>query len=138
MLVKLWVKNDILNIQSVKEDQCNKNFLMFSPTFFNISPFLTNYKKSPFSTIFSNFSTFITILNNFVTIFPNFKKYWDLFIDFNVKVLFTCMLLTASSSFSTSQPDPDLEESVEDVEDEPDLDFQFALFQDGQCDLDFS
>ena len=33
------------------------------------------------------------------------------------------MLLTASSSFSSSQPDPDLEESIEDVEEEPDLEF---------------
>ena len=48
------------------------------------------------------------------------------------------MLLTASLSSSSSQPDPDLEESVEDVEAEPDLGFQFALFQDDQFDLDFS
>ena len=48
------------------------------------------------------------------------------------------MSLTASSSSSKSQPDPDLEESVEDVEAEPDLKFQFALFQDDQFDLDFS
>ena len=47
------------------------------------------------------------------------------------------MLLTASLSSSSSQPDPDLEESVEDVEAETDLKFQFALFQDGQFDLDF-
>ena len=33
------------------------------------------------------------------------------------------MLLTASSSSSLSQPDPDLEESVEAVEAEPDLEF---------------
>ena len=42
--------------------------------------------------------------------------------------LFTRMLLTVSSSSSSSQPDP--EESVEDVEAEPDLEFPFALFQD--------
>ena len=36
------------------------------------------------------------------------------------------MLLNASPS-SSSQPDPDLEESVEDVEAEPELEFQFAL-----------
>ena len=48
------------------------------------------------------------------------------------------MLLTASSLSSSSQPDPDLEESVENVETEPDLEFQFALFQDNQFDLDFS
>ena len=47
------------------------------------------------------------------------------------------MLLTASSSSSSSQPDPDLEEFVEDVEAEPDLEFQFAFFQDDQFDLDF-
>ena len=47
------------------------------------------------------------------------------------------MLLTASSS-SSSQPDPDLEEYVEDVQAEPGLEFQFALFQDDQSDLDFS
>ena len=47
------------------------------------------------------------------------------------------MLLTASSS-SSSQSDPDLEESVEDVQAEFDLEFQFALFQDDQFDLDFS
>ena len=34
------------------------------------------------------------------------------------------MLLTASSSSSSSQPDPDLEEFVEDAEAEPNLDFQ--------------
>ena len=48
------------------------------------------------------------------------------------------MLLTASSSSSSSKLDPDLEESVEDVEAEPDLEFQFALFQNDQFDLDFS
>ena len=48
------------------------------------------------------------------------------------------MLLTASSSCSSSQPDPDLEESVEDVEAEPDLEFQFALFQNDKSDMDFS
>ena len=48
------------------------------------------------------------------------------------------MLLTASLSSSSSQADPDLEESVEDVEAEPDLEFQFAFFQDYQFDLDFS
>ena len=48
------------------------------------------------------------------------------------------MLLTALSSSSSSQPDPDLEESVEDVEAEPNLEFQFALFKDDQSDLDFS
>ena len=32
------------------------------------------------------------------------------------------MLLIASSSFSSNQPDPHLEKSVEDVEAEPDLD----------------
>ena len=47
------------------------------------------------------------------------------------------MLLTASSSSSSSQPDPDLKESVEDVEAEPDLEFQFALFQDDQFELEF-
>ena len=47
------------------------------------------------------------------------------------------MLLTASLSSSSSQPEPDLEESVEDVEAEPDLEFQFALFHDDQFDLDF-
>ena len=40
------------------------------------------------------------------------------------------MLLTALSSSYSSQPDPDLEEPAEDVEAEPDLDFQFPLFQD--------
>ena len=48
------------------------------------------------------------------------------------------MLLTASSSSSSSQPDPDLEEPAEDVEAEPSLEFQFALFKDDQSDLDFS
>ena len=48
------------------------------------------------------------------------------------------MLLTGSSSSSSSQPDPDLEEFVEDVESKPDLEFQFAFFQDDQFDLDFS
>ena len=43
MLVKLWVKNDIFNILGVKEDQCKKLFLMFSPTFFNISPFFDEF-----------------------------------------------------------------------------------------------
>ena len=47
------------------------------------------------------------------------------------------MLLTASSSSSSSQPDPDLEEPAEDVEAEPNLEFQFALFKDDQSDLDF-
>ena len=36
------------------------------------------------------------------------------------------MLLTASSC----QPDPDFKESIEDVDVKPDLEFQFALFQD--------
>ena len=47
------------------------------------------------------------------------------------------MLLTASSSSSSSQPDPDLEEPAENVESEPNLDFQFALFKDDQSNLDF-
>ena len=49
------------------------------------------------------------------------------------------MLLTASSASSfSSQPDPDIKEPVEDVEEEPNLEFQFALFQDDQSDLDFT
>ena len=48
------------------------------------------------------------------------------------------MLSTASSSSSSSQPDPDIEEPAEDVEEEPNLEFQFALFKDDQSDLDFS
>ena len=48
------------------------------------------------------------------------------------------MLLTESSSSYSSQPDPDLEEPAEDVEAEPKLEFQFALFKDDQSDLDFS
>ena len=48
------------------------------------------------------------------------------------------MLLTTSSSSSLSQADTDLEESVADVEAEPDLEFQFAPFQDDQSDLDFA
>ena len=48
------------------------------------------------------------------------------------------MLLNASSSSFSSQPDPDLEESVEDVEAEPDLEFKIALFQDDHFALDFS
>ena len=47
------------------------------------------------------------------------------------------MLMTASSSSSSSQPDPDFEEPTEDVGAEPDLKFQFALFQDDQSDLEF-
>ena len=105
-----------------------QNFLMFSPTFFNISPIFWQILKNHHFHRFSNFSTFTTILNNFFTIFPNFEKYWELFIDFNAKVQF--MLLTASSSSSSSQPDSDLKKSVEDVEAEPDLEFQFAFFQD--------
>ena len=46
------------------------------------------------------------------------------------------MLLTASSSSSSSQPDPDIEEPAEDVEAEPNLEFQFTLFKDDQSDLD--
>ena len=48
------------------------------------------------------------------------------------------MLLTAPSSSSSSQPDPDLEEPAEDVEAEPNLEFQYALFKDDHSDLDFS
>ena len=48
------------------------------------------------------------------------------------------MLLTASSSSSSSQPDHDLEEPVDDVEAEPDLDIQSVLFKDDPFDLDFS
>ena len=48
------------------------------------------------------------------------------------------MLLTASSSSSSSQHDSDLEEPAEDVEAEPNLEFQFNLFKDDQYDLDFS
>ena len=48
------------------------------------------------------------------------------------------MLLTASSSSSSSQPDPDLEEPAEDVEAEPNLEFQFVLLKDDQFYLDFS
>ena len=48
------------------------------------------------------------------------------------------MLLTASSSSSSSQPAPDIEESAEDVEAEPDLEFQIAFFQDDQFDLNYS
>ena len=48
------------------------------------------------------------------------------------------LLLTASSSSSSRQPDPDLEEPAEDVEAEPNLEFQFALFKDDQTDLNFS
>ena len=47
------------------------------------------------------------------------------------------MLLTASTTSFSSQPDPDLEESIEDVEAEADLEFQLAFFQDDQFDLNF-
>ena len=57
---------------------------------------------------------------------------------FNVMVLFTSMLLIASSSSFSSQPDPDFEEPAENVEAKPYLEFQFALFQDDLSDLDFS
>ena len=53
-------------------------------------------------------------------------------------VLFTSMLLIASSSSFSSQPDPDFEEPAENVEAKPYLEFQFALFQDDLSDLDFS
>ena len=46
------------------------------------------------------------------------------------------MLLAASSSSSSSQPD--LEEPAEDVEAEPNLEFQFALYKDEQSDLEIS
>ena len=46
------------------------------------------------------------------------------------------MLLTASLSSSSSQPDPDLEEPAENVEAMPNL--EFAFFKDAQSDLDFS
>ena len=42
------------------------------------------------------------------------------------------MLLTATTSSSSSQPDTDLEESVEA---DPDLKFQFVLFQDDNLNL---
>ena len=48
------------------------------------------------------------------------------------------MLLTSSSSSSSSQPDPDLEELAEDVEAEPNLEFQIVFFKDDQSDLEFS
>ena len=48
------------------------------------------------------------------------------------------MLLTASLSSYSSQPDPDFEEPAEEVEAVPNLEFQFALFKDDQSDLDFS
>ena len=47
------------------------------------------------------------------------------------------MLLTALSSFSWSQPNPDLSESAEDVEAEPNLEFQLALFKNYQSDFYF-
>ena len=46
------------------------------------------------------------------------------------------MSLTAFLSSSSSQLYPDLEEPAEDVEAEPDLEFQFTLLQDDQSDLD--
>ena len=48
------------------------------------------------------------------------------------------MLLTSTLSSSSSQPDPDLEEPAEDVEAEPNLEFQLALFKDDLSDLDIS
>ena len=48
------------------------------------------------------------------------------------------MLLIASSPSSSSQPDPNLEGSVEVVKAEPNLEFKFALCQDDQFDLDIS
>ena len=47
------------------------------------------------------------------------------------------ILLTASLSSSVSQPDPDFDKPAEDVEAEPNLEFQFALFQDDQSNLNF-
>ena len=47
------------------------------------------------------------------------------------------MLLVASLS-SSSQPDPDLEEPAEDVEAEPNLEFQFALDKADQSEVDCS
>ena len=48
------------------------------------------------------------------------------------------MLLAASSSSCSSQPDSYLEEPAEDVEAETNLEFQFALYKNEQSDLDFS
>ena len=44
-------------------------FNVFTNIFHHFTIFLTNFKKSPFFTIFSNFSTFSTILNNFLLTF---------------------------------------------------------------------
>ena len=46
MLIKLWVTNDISNIQSVKEDQCKNILLMCSTTIFKILPVLTKLEKN--------------------------------------------------------------------------------------------
>ena len=70
MFVKLLVKNDIPNIQSVKEDQ-SKNFLN---VFTNIFQHFIIFDKILKLTIFSIFSTFTTILNNFFTIFLILKS----------------------------------------------------------------
>ena len=48
------------------------------------------------------------------------------------------MLLVASLSSSSSQPDPDLEEPAKDVEAEPNLEFQFALDKADQSEVDCS
>ena len=79
---------------------------------------MTNFEKSQFSTIFSNVLTFTTILNNFL---PTFSPFLLILNNYN----------SALYRFNVGNG------PAEDVEAEHDLEFQFALFQEDQSDLDF-
>ena len=61
MLVKLWVRNDIPNIQSVKEDQCKIFFNVFTNIFQHFTIFLQilkNHHFPPFLVIFQHLPPF--------------------------------------------------------------------------------
>ena len=92
----------------IREDILQQNFLIFSPTIFNISPFFSeNYHHSPFITIFNNFPPCFTIFNK----------------NFNILTVF-CIFLNIQEEHSTCK--------IDDFQAPIDLDFECALFQDDE------
>ena len=92
---------------------------MFWLTFFNISPFETNFDKVLIFIIFSYVFNIYHHFHNFLLTFSPF-------------VLILNKLIVLLTNFNVGNG------ISEDVEAEHDLEFQFALYQDDQSDLEFS
>ena len=75
MLVKILIKSSLDEIIAEIKHIQNQKFLMFSPTFFNISTFLT---KLPTFNIFQHFPIFFQQFSNIFNILQYFQHFYTL------------------------------------------------------------